>query len=107
MPRGHGPRGGLRLAHRIRLPRWARERGAALNDFPTLEPRGTALVNIDMQTAFLAEDQPYGNAHARDQLAAAEWLGEIIVSAGLEQCHFIGVAHPNRKHQNRHCSPGA
>ena len=52
------PRG---VAHRIRLPRWARERGAALNDFPALERGRTALVNIDMQTAFLAEDEPYGN----------------------------------------------
>ena len=53
------PRGGLRrLAHRIRLPRWARERGAALNDFPALEAGRTALVNVDMQSVFLAEDQP-------------------------------------------------
>ena len=60
------------MAHRIRLPRWARDRGAALNDFPALELGRTALVNVDMQAAFLAEDQPYGNAHARDIVGARQ-----------------------------------
>jgi nicotinamidase-related amidase len=70
------------LAHRIRLPRWARERGAALNDFPALEPRRTALVNIDLQAAFLAEDQPYGNAHARDIVANVNALSHAMRAAG-------------------------
>jgi nicotinamidase-related amidase len=51
--------------HRTRLPGWARTRGAALNDFPVLSPRRTALINIDMQNVFLAEDQVFGNEHAR------------------------------------------
>ena len=70
------------MAHRIRLPRWARERGAALNDFPALEPRRTALVNVDMQAAFLAVDQPYGNAHARGIVERVNTLSRAMRAAG-------------------------
>ena len=70
------------MAHRIRLPRWARERGAALNEFPAVEPGRTALVNVDMQGAFLAEDQPYGNAHARDVVGNVNALSRAMRAAG-------------------------
>ena len=70
------------MAHRIRLPRWARERGGALNDFPALEPGRTALVNIDMQAAFLAEDQPYGSAQAREIVGGVNALGRAMRAAG-------------------------
>jgi nicotinamidase-related amidase len=70
------------LAHRIRLPRWARERGAALNAFRELEPGRTALVNVDMQAAFLAEDQPYGSAHARDIVGRVNALSRAMRAAG-------------------------
>jgi nicotinamidase-related amidase len=69
------------LTHRIRLPRWARERGAALNDFPALEPGRTAIVNVDMQAAFVAEDQPYGTAHARDIVANVNALSRAMRAA--------------------------
>jgi nicotinamidase-related amidase len=68
--------------HRVRLPRWAIERGAALNAFRTLEPGRTALVNIDMQNAFLAEDQVYGNAHARDVVPRVNRLSRAMREAG-------------------------
>jgi nicotinamidase-related amidase len=51
--------------HRTRLPGWAAARGAALNDFPALTLGRTALVNIDVQNAFLAEGQVFGNPYAR------------------------------------------
>ena len=70
------------MAHRIRLPGWACERGASLNDFPELEPGRTALVNVDMQAAFLAEDQPYGNAHARDIVERVNALSRAMRAAG-------------------------
>jgi len=70
------------LAHCIRLPRWARERGAALNDFPGLESGRTALVNVDMQAAFLAEDQPYGSANARDIVGRVNALSRAMREAG-------------------------
>ena len=66
----------------IRLPRWARERGAALNDFPALERGRTALLNVDMQATFLTEDQPYGNAHARDIVGRVNALSAAMRAAG-------------------------
>jgi len=68
--------------HRSRLPRWAIERGAALNDFPALERGRTALVNIDMQSAFVAEDQIYGNRHARDIVGNVNALTRAMRGAG-------------------------
>jgi ureidoacrylate peracid hydrolase len=68
--------------HTIRLPRWAVERGAALNDFRTLEAGRTALVNIDLQNAFLAEGQAYGNAHARDVVPRVNRLSQAMRAAG-------------------------
>jgi ureidoacrylate peracid hydrolase len=70
------------LAQRTRLPRWARERGAALNDFPALAPGRTALVNVDMQAAFIAEDQPYGSANARGIVANVNALSQAMRAAG-------------------------
>jgi nicotinamidase-related amidase len=70
------------LAHRIRLPRWARERGAALNDFPALAPGRTVLVNIDMQAAFVADDQPYGSHYARDIVANVNALSRAMRAVG-------------------------
>ncbi|HXQ12064.1 MAG TPA: cysteine hydrolase [Caulobacteraceae bacterium] len=70
--------------HTIRLPRWAVERGAVLNDFPALEAGRTALVNIDMQNAFLAEDVAYGNAHARDVVPRVNRLSRAMRTAGAK-----------------------
>lgn len=68
--------------HVIRLPKWAVERGAGLNSFDALEPGATALVNIDMQSVFLAEDQIYGNPHARDIVGPVNALSAAMRAAG-------------------------
>ena len=68
--------------HRIRLPRWAIERGAALNDFAELEPGRTALVVVDMQAAFLAEGQVFGNPHARDIVPRENTLTAAVRAIG-------------------------
>jgi nicotinamidase-related amidase len=68
--------------HRTRLPGWARTRGAALNDFPALTPERTALVNIDMQNVFLAEDQVFGNEHARAIVPQVNALSHAMRGAG-------------------------
>lgn len=68
--------------HRVRLPRWAVERGAFLNDFPELAPGRTVLVNIDMQNAFLAEDQVFGNRHALDIIPRVNALSRAMRAAG-------------------------
>src|SRR5437867_6831499 len=68
--------------HVIRLPRWAIERGAALNAFTDLDAGRTALVNIDMQNVFLAEDQVYGNRHARDIVPRVNALSHAMRAIG-------------------------
>ena len=68
--------------HRIELPEWAESRGRALNHFPALEAGRTALVNIDMQNAFVAEDQIYGNPHARDIVKAVNALSSAMRGIG-------------------------
>ena len=68
--------------HVVRLPRWAIERGASLNSFPSLEPGRTALINIDMQNVFLAADQVFGNHHARDIVPAVNALSRAMRSIG-------------------------
>ncbi|HWF78922.1 MAG TPA: cysteine hydrolase, partial [Caulobacteraceae bacterium] len=42
----------------------------------------TALVNVDMQAAFLAEDQPYGSANARDIVGRVNALSRAMREAG-------------------------
>ncbi len=69
------------MAHQVDLPDWAVARGRALNSFDRLEPR-TALINIDMQTVFLAADQVYGNAHGRDIIPAVNRLSAALRAAG-------------------------
>ena len=64
------------------MPGWARTRGAALNDFAALTPGRTALVNIDMQNVFLAEDQVFGNAHARVIVPHVNALSQAMRGAG-------------------------
>lgn len=68
--------------HRIRLPKWAAERGAAINSFARLATRRTALVNIDMQSVFVGEGEVYGNAHARDIVAPINALSAAMRAAG-------------------------
>jgi nicotinamidase-related amidase len=68
--------------HRVRLPPWVVERGAALNSFPELASGRTALVNIDMQSVFMGEDQIYGNRHARDIAPAVNALSRAMRSIG-------------------------
>ena len=68
--------------HHIRLPRWAVRRGEGLNRFDALVPGRTALVNIDMQRAFVDEGQIYGNPHARDVAPAVNALSRAMRAAG-------------------------
>ena len=81
--------------HRVRLPHWVVERGAALNSFDEIAPGRTALVNIDMQSVFLDEAQIYGNRHARDIVPAVNALSRAMRSIGApviwtRQTHTFG-----------------
>ena len=72
--------------HKVRLPRWAVQRGADLNAFEALVPGRTALVVVDMQNIFMAEDQVYGNAHARDIVAWAQQRGDCAHDSAPTAC---------------------
>lgn len=68
--------------HRVRLPRWAAARGAAMNSFPALDQGGVALVVVDMQNAFVGEGQVFGNPHARDIAANVNALARGFRAIG-------------------------
>ena len=68
--------------HTVRLPRWAVQRGAGLNDFPALIHGHTALVNIDMQNAFVAEGHVFGNHHARHIVGRVNALSQAMRAIG-------------------------
>src|SRR3989449_7792137 len=46
-------------------------------------------------------------AHAREQLADAEGLGDIVVRAGVERLDLRALLRARREHQDRHRRPGA
>ncbi len=68
--------------HQIDLPDWAVARGRALNAFERLEPGRTALVNIDMQTVFLAQGQVFANPHAVDIVGSVNALSRAMRGIG-------------------------
>ena len=68
--------------HASEIPQWAEERGKALNHFSAIEPGRTVLINIDMQTVFLAEGQIYANPHARDIVGNVNRLSRAMRAAG-------------------------
>ncbi len=68
--------------HLVDLPQWAVVRGEGLNAFPTLDPARTALVNIDMQNAFVGEGHVFGNLHARDIVEPVNRLTRALRRAG-------------------------
>jgi nicotinamidase-related amidase len=68
--------------HRLNLPDWAVDRGRALNNFASLSPGRTVLVNIDMQNVFVAEGQVYASGHARDIVPAVNRLAAAMRAKG-------------------------
>ncbi|WP_046904651.1 cysteine hydrolase family protein [Croceibacterium atlanticum] len=68
--------------HKIDLPGWAVERGRYLNDFHAIDPAHTALVVVDMQSAFLSPGEAFGNPHAMDIIPAVNQLAGAMRDAG-------------------------
>ncbi|MCE7798021.1 cysteine hydrolase [Sphingobium sufflavum] len=68
--------------HNVMLPRWAIERGSGANSFGAIDPATTALVVIDMQSAFVAEGEVFGNGHARDIVEPINRLAAAMRDAG-------------------------
>ncbi|HEY2177077.1 MAG TPA: cysteine hydrolase [Caulobacteraceae bacterium] len=67
--------------HIIDMPGWAVERGRGLNDFPALAAR-TALINIDMQNAFVARGGAFASANARDIVGRINVLSAAMRARG-------------------------
>src|SRR5512139_465416 len=42
---------------------------------------------------------------SRQQFRNAEWLGQIVVGAGIERCHLLGLQRACRKNQDGHGGP--
>jgi len=68
--------------HRVELPEWAVARGRRMNCFDRIDPARTALLAIDLQNAFVADGQVFGNAHARDILPNINRLAASLRAAG-------------------------
>jgi nicotinamidase-related amidase len=68
--------------HRIELADWAIERGRGYNAFDTIDPARTALVVVDMQAVFVAEDEVFGNENARAIVTPVNRLAHAMRNAG-------------------------
>ncbi|MFT4198393.1 MAG: cysteine hydrolase [Pseudoxanthomonas sp.] len=72
--------------HRIDLPYWAIERGRPLLRIEALDLARTAFVGIDMQNAFIAADEVFGNRHALDIVGNVNRLAGAFRAAGGRVC---------------------
>ncbi|GAM06110.1 cysteine hydrolase family protein [Novosphingobium sp. MBES04] len=68
--------------HPFHLPDWAVARGQGLNRFDALEPGATALVVIDMQSAFVGEGEVFGKASSRATIPAINALCSALRTFG-------------------------
>ena len=68
--------------HPFHLPDWAVARGQGLNRFDALEPGATALVVIDMQSAFVGESEVFGKASSRATIPAINALCSALRTFG-------------------------
>lgn len=69
--------------HSCELPGWAIARGRGYNSFDTIDPARTALVVIDMQSVFVAEDEVFGNPNARAIVPQVNRLVRGLRDAGV------------------------
>jgi ureidoacrylate peracid hydrolase len=68
--------------HPTRIPAWATERGRALNYFPAIDPKATALIVVDLQNAFMGEGQPMANPNARAIAPNVNRIAAALRAAG-------------------------
>ncbi len=68
--------------HRLRIPSFAIERGALMGLNKPITPTRTAVLAIDFQRFFIDQEQPMGNAHARDILDNANRINAAVRQAG-------------------------
>jgi nicotinamidase-related amidase len=70
------------VKHAVELPDWAVARGSRLNLFDAIDPACTALVVIDMQRAFLCEEEVFGNPYALGIISAVNRLASAMRASG-------------------------
>lgn len=68
--------------HRTSIPEFAVSRGQLVRPTFVVDGTKTAVIAIDFQRFFIDEDQPMGNAHARDILDNANRLHTAVRNAG-------------------------
>ena len=68
--------------HTANLPQYAIERGRLMHPPTMLDAARTAVLAIDFQRFFIDQDQPMGNVHARDMLAAANRVHALVRDKG-------------------------
>src|SRR5687768_887251 len=86
------------------LDRREMHRGAA--------PGGLALFEVDPGFSEIqlcprgrSRRMAQSGAHAREQLADAEWLGDVVVGAGVERLDLRALLDARREHHDRHRRP--
>src|SRR5262245_50219941 len=77
-------------------------------------PRGTALLEIHLDVikgedlaALGSQRMAQSYPHPGQELAHAEWLGDVIVGAGVERLDLGALLGARRQHEDRHRRPGA
>lgn len=85
--------------HRIEIPQRAIEgaagrRGGRLHPYARIVPTKTALLVVDMQTAFVAPDSPFRIATARTIVPAINRLAEALRTAGGHVVWIISTYGP-------------
>ena len=68
--------------NRTDIPDWALARSSLLNRFSSLDMPHTAIINIDLQNAFVDPDAVLGNAHAKDVLNNINDLSRAVRTKG-------------------------
>lgn len=64
------------------IPSWAVERGRAMHSFPSIEPKKTALLVIDMQNYFIAPGENLANPATLETVPAINRIANTLRAAG-------------------------
>ena len=95
----HHQQAELAVAERHRLACGAHQAPGVQVELPAIEAVGADAFGLAL--AHFGAPATQDGADAREQLARAEGLGEIVVGAELEAHHAVGLLGPARQHDDR------
>src|SRR2546425_6787316 len=95
----HHQQAELAVAERHRLACGAQQAPGVQVELPAIEAVGADAFGLAL--AHFGAPATKNGADAREQLARAEGLGEIVVGAELEAHHAVGLLGPARQHDDR------